>query len=64
MLALRVGERLPPRGDAVEEVAHVVDDGLDLARPLGPFEIVKVVEREGFPWQRAVGQLIDGDARE
>ena len=56
MLTFGIRDRLPASRHAVEEVAHVIYNRLDLASSLWPVEIVEVVEAKRFAWQWVLSQ--------
>lgn len=62
VLAFHVGNRRLPFPDAIEEVAHVVDDGVKFVRSLRPLRVVKLIERKLFARQRSIPQRLDGGA--
>ncbi len=59
VLTFDVGDRFAAGADTVEEVAHVVDDRIELAHPLGTIKIVEVVNLPVRSWQRIAGQIFD-----
>ena len=64
MLALVIGDRLFSAANAIEEIAHVIDDRVQLADTLGAVATVEVVELELLPWQRIFFQLVVWHARD
>ena len=60
MLTLGIRDRLPASRDAVEEVAHVIHNRLDLTSSLWPVKIIEVVESERVTRQWFLSQLVDG----
>ena len=64
VLAFDVGDRRSFRFDTIEEVAHVIDDRIQLARAFGAGGVVEVVDGEGLSWERLLLKVFDRFARD
>ena len=59
MLREAIGDRLTPCLDAVEEVAHMVDDGIELPGTWRSTQVVKVIEPERLAGKRTLFKCVD-----
>lgn len=59
VLAFDIGNGLGPRLDAVEQVTHMVDDGLQFSESLSAIDVVGI-DREPFTGKGIVSEVIDG----
>ena len=59
MLALDIRDGNATRHDAVEEVPHVVNDGVEFPGSLRSLQIVEVVHVQRFAWQRISCEILD-----